>query len=127
MVLEDTSVDQSMVPLDSSFFDYTLELVQAGVIPESRIDDSTRKILNVKNILGLLDDPVPPSTHPLMDTVGQSSDWNAALDAARSSITLLKNDDGVLPKRSADTKLFVTGPTCDSLTRQSGGWSIHWY
>lgn len=126
IVLQDTSVDQSMVPLDESFFEYTLDLVNKGIIPESRIDESARRILDVKNALGLLDTPVIPDTHPLLDTVGQEADWQAALDAARESITLLKNDMNLPLTDTENTKLLVTGPTCNSLVRQTGGWAVHW-
>jgi beta-glucosidase len=127
ITLQDTSVDQSMVPLDESFYKLTLSLVRSGKIPESRIDESARRILEVKDSLGLLSTPVPPEDHPLLATVGQKEDWDAALDACRESLTLLKNENGALPLKEADApKLFVTGPTCDSLARQTGGWSVHW-
>ena len=38
----------------------------------------------------------------------------AALDAARESLVLLKNDKNILPL-SKDKKVLVTGPTADSL------------
>ncbi|CAM9285896.1 unnamed protein product, partial [Ectocarpus fasciculatus] len=126
IVLQDTSVDQSMVPLDESFYEYTLGLVNSGAIPESRVDESARRVLQVKQALGLLDTPIIPDTHPLMDTVGQAADWEASLNASRESITLLKNENLLPIQDTVNTKLFVTGPTCDSLVRQSGGWSVHW-
>eukprot|EP00602_Paraphysomonas_sp_CaronLab_P009302 CAMPEP_0185036734 /NCGR_PEP_ID=MMETSP1103-20130426/30106_1 /TAXON_ID=36769 /ORGANISM="Paraphysomonas bandaiensis, Strain Caron Lab Isolate" /LENGTH=881 /DNA_ID=CAMNT_0027574385 /DNA_START=71 /DNA_END=2716 /DNA_ORIENTATION=+ len=129
LALTDTTIDMSMVPLDTSFFTYTLELVNEGVISESRIDDSVRRILKLKDTLGLLESPLLDKDDPLVSTVGQDVDRETALEAARESITLLKNVNLTLPIPAASMvgkNILVTGPTCDSLTRQTGGWSFHW-
>lgn len=125
IAIQDTSIDMSMVPLDVSFADMLIQLVEEGTIPESRIDDSVRRILQMKDALGLFEDPVVSSTDPNVAKVGQASDWQQSLDAARESITLLKNNNGILPLDN-DAKILVTGPTCNSKAYQTGGWSIHW-
>ena len=48
-----------------------------------------------------------------------------ALKAAQESITLLRNENNVLPL-AADSKVVVTGPSADSMTNQLGGWSVSW-
>eukprot|EP01040_Poterioochromonas_malhamensis_P001562 gene1562-1654_t len=127
LVMQDTTVDMSMVPLDTSFYNYLLDLVNSGEVNVSRVDDSVRRILNVKNTLGLLDANYNIDTNDaLITTVGQSSDWDISLNAARESITLVQND-GTLPLSSAAyPNILVTGPTCNSSISQSGGWSLHW-
>lgn len=88
--------------------------------------------------LGLLDSPVPAAQSPLLGKVGGEDDQNAALQAARESITLLKNGE-ILTKEKDQTghvalpldrtkidKLLVVGPACHSLSLQSGGWTNHW-
>lgn len=128
--LTQTSIDMSMVPSNSTFFEYTLDLVKAGVISKKRIEESARRVLELKNLLGLLDTPIPTSDDPLVDTVGQDEDWEASLAAARETITLLKNTEGLLPlspdSLSPGESVFVTGYGCDSLRAQTGGWSFHW-
>ena len=42
----------SMVPLDFSFYNLTLECLKDGSIPRSRIDDAVSRILRVKYALG---------------------------------------------------------------------------
>ena len=42
----------SMVPLDFSFYNLTLECVKDGSIPRTRLDDAVRRILRVKFALG---------------------------------------------------------------------------
>jgi beta-glucosidase-like glycosyl hydrolase len=126
--LKETSIDMSMVPQDTSFYEDTLQLVQSGKISHSRIDESARRVLELKNTLGLFDTPIPPQSDPLVDTVGQDADWELSLETARESMTLLKNEDSTLPFPNSEEEfsVFVTGPTCDSLVRQTGGWSLHW-
>ena len=125
--LSETSIDMSMVPQDTSFYENTLQLVKSGKIQVSRIDESAKRVLELKNTLGLFDNPIPPLDDPLVSTVGQDSDWELSLNTARESITLLKNDNSLLPFSNQDGRsIFLTGPTCDSLVRQTGGWSLHW-
>lgn len=127
--MTETTIDMSMVPFDNSFFESLKELVQEGKVPESRIDDSVRRILRVKQRLGLLQSPVIPLDEPVLtQAVGQHSDWEASLSAARESLTLVKNDDRLLPLSDSDKSLRVllTGPTADSAASQTGGWSLHW-
>jgi beta-glucosidase len=47
------------------------------------------------------------------------------LQAARESITLLRNQNNALPL-SPTAKIVVTGPNADSMVGQLGGWSVSW-
>lgn len=123
--ISETSIDMSMVPLDDSFTTNLRELVEAGSINISRIDASVRRILSLKVQLGLFDVPVPPIEDPLVDTVGQDLDWALSLNASLEAITLLKNENDILPLPS-DSNILVAGVGCDSLLGQTGGWSMHW-
>jgi len=49
-----TTVDMSMVAMDTSFADYLIDLVQTGVVPESRVDDSATRIMQLKKDLGIV-------------------------------------------------------------------------
>ena len=49
-------IDMSMVPQDLEFPVLLKELVEEGQISESRIDLSVRRILSVKEKLGLLEE-----------------------------------------------------------------------
>lgn len=114
-------IDISMVPNDFAFHPLLVELVREGSIPESRIDESVRRILRLKHELGLFDDPLPPPPA----AVGGEPARRLALRAARESITLLRNRDDVLPLRR-DLRVLVTGPTAASLEALNNGWSYTW-
>src|SRR6185437_9487850 len=116
-------IDMSMVPLDYSFADHLIALVKEGAVPQSRIDEAVRRILRVKFELGLFDKPVADSA--LKAKIGLPASQQASLQAARESMTLLKNVSNLLPL-SKDRKVLVTGPTADSLLSLNNGWSYVW-
>lgn len=116
-------VDVSMTPSDFAGWNAGLaQAVRQGLVSVPRIDQSVRRILRLKFELGLFD-------HPFVD-VGRAdaavtAGRDAALRAARESMTLLRNEHNLLPLPS-DARLVVTGPSADSMTNQLGGWSVSW-
>ena len=119
----EAGIDMSMVPSDVSFFEHLTSLVEDGEIPESRIDASVRRILRLKFALGLFDNPTPGRS--LVDSVGSERDRRVALQAARESVTLLRNTDDLLPL-SDDQRVLVTGPTAHSMQALNNGWTYTW-
>ncbi|WP_025741659.1 glycoside hydrolase family 3 N-terminal domain-containing protein [Aquimarina pacifica] len=116
-------VDMSMVPYNYVFCDELLSLVHDGEVPLSRINDAVRRILRVKYELDLFRTPVTdPKDYP---DFGSDSSVALAYIAASESITLLKNENNVLPI-SKDSKVLVTGPTANSMKSLNGGWSYTW-
>src|SRR5207248_2574823 len=104
-------IDMSMVPSDYSFADILVGLVKEGKVPQSRVDEAVRRILLVKFELGLFDKPMPDAS--LKSRIGLPASRQLALQAARESMTLLKNDGGLLPLDKG-RKVLVTGPTADT-------------
>lgn len=123
----DAGIDMSMVPLDFSFPVDVYELVQEGKISESRIDESVTRILQMKENLGLFGkNYLPDPKNPDLSLIGSESDWSLSQTVAEKSITLLKNSNNLLPLDTNTYKnILLTGPTSNSLSAQSGGWSIH--
>ncbi len=116
-------VDMSMVPYEWSFAQYLKELVEEGEVSMERIDDAVRRILRMKFRLNLFDKPYyNPADFP---DFGSEKHAEAALDAARESITLLKNEGDVLPLKKG-AKVLVTGPTANSMRTLNGGWTLSW-
>lgn len=120
----DAGVDMSMVPDDLSFCEHLIELVKEGTISEERLDISVRRILKLKLELGLFDNPILPSGAKY-DKFGSKEFKEKAKSAAAESITLLKNENHILPL-STDKKILVTGWAAESMPSLNGGWSYDW-
>ncbi len=116
-------IDMSMVPGDFSFYDLLIEAVKKGEVPMSRIDDAVQRILVLKYKLGLFDNPYP---EPAAESNFGRPDYQVlALDAAHEAMTLLKNQNNVLPL-SKSAKVLVAGPSAQSITALNGCWSYTW-
>ena len=83
-----------------------VELVREGRIPESRIDESVYRILEVKFRLGLFEKPMV-SVEERDKVIGCTEHQQTALAAARQGIVLLKNDN--LVPLSNHKHILVTG------------------
>lgn len=98
------------------------ELVDEGRIPEERINQSVRRILYTKFKLGLFEHPY--TDEKLRKKICQSeAHMKTALEAARASIVLLKNENSLLPLSEAKyKKVMVTGVNANS-QNILGDWS----
>jgi beta-glucosidase len=124
-------VDVAMLPFGADQWQAAiLQDVQTGKISQQRIDQSVQRILTLKFGLGLFDEPCvqnpsQPCVDPNAANAAVTAGRDVTLQAARESITLLRNQNNVLPL-SSSSKLVVTGPSADSMTNQLGGWSVSW-
>ena len=116
-------VDMSMVPSDFSFFLLLKEAVEKGEVPMSRIDEAVRRILLLKFKLGLFDNPYPEPAAAA--NFGLPEYQTLALQAAREAMTLLKNDNAILPLH-VGARVLVAGPAARSITALNGCWSYTW-
>ncbi len=114
-------IDMSMVPSDYSFSDLLLQLVKENKVPASRIDEAVRYILRIKFDLGLFENAMPSPTMGF----ATSESRQTALQAARESMTLLKNSNDLLPLAKG-RKILITGPTANSLISLNNGWTYVW-
>jgi len=116
-------IDMSMIPYDFKFCDYLTELVREGKVPMERIDDAVRRILKMKQKLGLFEKPYgDPAAYP---EFGSEAHRLAARETAAEAITLLKNENNLLPIAKG-RKIFVCGPNAHSMRTLDGGWSYSW-
>ena len=117
-------IDMSMIPYNyKEFCDLLTELVNEGQVPMSRIDDAVTRVLAVKIKLGLFETPnTYAKDYPEFNSKAfQQASYNAAADG----ITLLKNNNNVLPL-SKGAKILVTGPNAVSKRALNGGWTFSW-
>ena len=100
------------------------ELVAENRIPQSRIDDASRRVLRAKFNLGLFDEPF--ADRRLLALVGSDGHRAVARDCVRQSLVLLKNTNSALPLRKDIKHLLVVGKAAADLGMQCGGWTIDW-
>ena len=104
------------------FLEAVVDLVENGVISKSRVDAACAKILLAKFKLGLFENPMID-----LDQVAKATftdqHCSTALEIARKSIVLLKNDS-LLPLAVSDSKkILVTGPNAHNNTLL-GDWAL---
>ena len=91
-------------------FHTLIDAVGAGLITEKDIDKSVFRLLRARFQLGnLFDDALTPWFAYSTDTIGAPAHRKQALEMARKTMTLLKND-GVLPLAKSTRKIAVVGP-----------------
>ena len=100
-------------------------LVREGKVKEAYIDDAAKRILRVKFELGLFDDPYKYCDERReKDVIGQPAFHEAALDMAKKSIVLLKNDNQLLPLKKQGQKIALIGALASDKTSPLGSWRI---
>lgn len=115
-------VDMAMTPYTTKFHDYLMELVKEGKISQERIDLSVSRILRLKFETGLFENPYPRNDR--FNRIGSPENKAKALEAARESIVLMKNEN-VLPL-AATSKVLLAGPNANLKRVLAGGWSLRW-
>ena len=85
--------------------EHVVELVHAGKLSEARIDQSVRRLLRLKFQLGLFDNPFVDESQ-LSQIFGNPDSTALSLASQQRAMTLLKNEDGILPLRS-QPKIFI--------------------
>jgi len=101
-------------------------LVRSGEVPQEQLDASVRRVLALKAMLGLFDDPfrridvkresarsLLPATRAL------------AREAGRKSIVLLKNDGDLLPLPRSGKKIALIGPFAQGAHDLVGPWVVY--
>jgi len=85
--------------------EHVVELVKTEKLSEARIDQSVRRLLRLKFQLGLFDSPFVDETQ-VSQVFGNPDSAALSLSSQRRAMTLLKNEDGILPVLS-QPKIFV--------------------
>ena len=116
-------VDMSMIPLDYSFYDYLIELVNEGEVSMTRIDEAVGRILKLKMALGLFENPLPEESS--IANFGKEEYKDIAKEAALETITLLKNNSNILPLEGVN-RLLIAGPGANNVPSMHGSWSFTW-
>lgn len=110
------------VPDNSDYLRY-LDAVTQGLLTEKDFDVSVKRLFTARFRLGLFDPPEMVSYASTPDSEIDSDAHRAiALQAARESVVLLKND-GILPLAPRIKKIAVVGPAADSARMLLGNYN----
>jgi beta-glucosidase len=116
----DAGVDMDMV--GNVYQTCFKRLVMEGKVSEEQIDTSVRRILGIKFKMGLFERPyVDPERAGKV--LKRKDHVEAALNAARKSMVLLKNEGDVLPLKKTVKTLAVIGPFADNRADLLGCWA----
>lgn len=99
-----------------------VEAVREGLVSEDLVDRSVLRVLRDKFALGLFDDPYVDEDPDRLDVIAHEG-ADLALTLARQSVTLLRNDDGVLPVSKSTTRIAVIGPHADVVSTSFPGYT----
>jgi beta-glucosidase len=107
-----------------SVYPALLEAVEQGLISEEYIDRAVERLFTARFRLGMFDPPeqVPYAQIPY-EIVNSPEHQALALQAARESIVLLKNENSLLPLRKDLGSIAVVGPNADDLSPLIGNYS----
>ena len=115
-------VDMDMVT-ESYRFDIP-ELVETGELSISVVDNAVRRILRIKFLLGLFENPYRSSGENEAAAQLRPEHLVLARESARRAIVLLKNDDHTLPLKPNVQTIAVIGPLAHSPIDMLGSWSF---
>jgi beta-glucosidase len=117
-------VDMSMQ--SGLYRDYLPELVREGAVPQAQLDQSVRRVLAAKAMLGLFDDPFRRIDEKREQARSMLPRTRAlARESARKSIVMLKNDGDLLPLPRSGKRIALIGPFASGQHDLIGPWCVY--
>lgn len=107
------------------FKDHLKQAVEEGKVSMEVLDDAVRRILSVKMWLGLFDNPYVSEENIEKYQKLPQEHVAVALEAAKKSIVLLKNDGNVLPL-DRKQKISLVGTLAANSEEVIGAWAMSW-
>ena len=115
-------VDMDMVT-ESFRFDIP-DLVESGQLPIEIVDEAVRRVLRVKFLLGLFENPYRSNRINVTASQLNSETISLAREAGKRSIVLLKNEKNALPINKNVKTIAVIGELSDNRSDMLGSWSF---
>ena len=105
-------------------YEYCLVAVGKGLLSERDIDQAVMHLFNIRFRLGMFDPPerVPYAQIPI-EANNSPASQALALEVARQSLVLLKNEGGMLPLKTNIGRIAVIGPNADDPVVLCGNYS----
>jgi beta-xylosidase len=102
------------LPMVHGYGQVLAKAVESGKVSESQLNESVRRVLRDKFALGLFDNPYVAEDPITLDSLAtEGKDLSQRL--AAESVTLLKNEKGLLPLGRDIKKIAIIGPHADSV------------
>ena len=120
----EAGIDMSMACSNTDFCDILKRLVAKGKLSQARIDESVKRILILKFELGLFETPYPQKAR--LNKIGSQENYQKALQTAKESIVLLKNEGNLLPFGNEIRNVLVAGIGSNSKKMLNGAWTLEW-
>lgn len=103
---------------------YLPDLIARGDLPMAVVDESVRRVLRTKHVLGLFDNPYRSLDPEVEKRNTMTLELRAvARESGRASIVLLKNEDNLLPLRKSGQKIALIGPFSNDTLNLAGPWA----
>lgn len=118
------SAGNDMMMSTPHFFEGAISAVRSGMLSESLVDESVKRILALKFRLGLFENPRLPDFNEIKKVAGCENHRKVALTLARESAVLLSNKRCLPLSKDAVKKIAVIGPNADDHLAQLGDWSL---
>jgi beta-glucosidase len=112
-------VDMDMV--SDAYHRHLAELVTEGLVPGAIVDEAVRRVLRLKFMLGLFEEPYVDEARA-REAILRPEYRAKALEVARKSMVLLKNEGGLLPLSPDTSRLALIGPMADDHHEILGCW-----
>ena len=105
------------------YYNFLEKSLKEGKVKLADIDQAVRNILKIKFMLGLFDNPYKYMDEKReKEEILSKKNLDIALESARKSIVLLKNEKNTLPLAKSGT-IAIIGPLADNKTELIGAWS----
>ena len=105
-------------------YEYCLPAVGKGLLSERDLDRALTYLFNIRFRLGMFDPPeMVPYTQIPAEVNNSPANQALALEVARQSLVLLKNENGFLPLQENIGRIAVIGPNADDALVLRGNYS----
>jgi len=112
--------------MQSNLFNLWLpDLVEKGEVPLARLDEGVRRVLHLKDAIGLFDNAYRSISQKAERTsVSTPAMLKLSREAGARSIVLLKNDGNLLPLKKNPGRIALIGPFAEDRKNVVGTWAF---
>ncbi|WP_267433256.1 glycoside hydrolase family 3 N-terminal domain-containing protein [Sphingomonas sp. GM_Shp_1] len=101
------------------------DLVEKGEVPMARLDEAVRRVLSLKDAIGLFDNPYRSISQKAERTqVSTPAMLKLSREAGARSIVLLKNEGDLLPLKADPGRIALIGPFGEDRDNVVGTWAF---